>query len=53
MKPLDKAVAGLGGVLLVCLVVWVGARLVSRALPALIVLFALLFVYRRMLGRRW
>ena len=46
MKPLDRVVAGLGALLLVCVVVSVGASLVRGALPAVVVLLALSLVYR-------
>jgi len=52
VKPLDKAVAGLGGVLLVCIVVWAGARLVTGVLPGLMVVFLLVLICRRAWVRR-
>ena len=53
MKLLDKVVAGLGALLLVCIVVSVGASLVRDALPGLIVLLGIFFVYRLLWRGNW
>jgi formate hydrogenlyase subunit 4 len=54
VKLLDKVVAGLGTLLLVCLVVSVGAHLVLPALPGLVVLLGLLAIFRFIWQRsRW
>ena len=53
MKLLDKAVAGLGALLAVCIVVSVGASLVRDALPGLVLLLGLVLVYRLLWQRHW
>jgi hypothetical protein len=53
MKFLDRVVAGLGALLLVCIVVSVGASLVWDALPALVVLLGLFLVYRWLWRGNW
>ena len=46
MRLLDRIVAALGGLLMVCIVVWVGAGLVRPALPLIVILFGLLLIAR-------
>jgi len=54
MKFLDRVVAALGALLVVCLVVSAGARLVVPALPGLVVLLCLLTIFRFVWQRsRW
>lgn len=53
MKPLDKVVAGLGALLLICIVVSVGASLVADALPALVILLAIFLIYRLLWRGHW
>ncbi|MCU1387853.1 MAG: hypothetical protein JWL72_1191 [Ilumatobacteraceae bacterium] len=55
MRLLDRVVAGLGGLLLVCVVVWFGGHLIRPALPGLLMLLVLMYVFRivwRGFGRR-
>lgn len=46
MRLLDRIVAALGGLLMVCIVVWVGAGIVRPALPLIVLLLALLLIFR-------
>jgi hypothetical protein len=46
MHLLDRVVAGLGALLLVCITVWAGSRLVIPALRGLLVLLCLLTIFR-------
>jgi hypothetical protein len=46
VKLLDKTVAALGALLALCLAVSVGARLVSRSLPALLAVLGLAVLFR-------
>lgn len=48
MKLLDKTVAALGALLVICLVVSLGARMVRDAFPALVLVAVLLLLYRRL-----
>lgn len=54
MKLLDRTVAALVGLLMVCVVVAIGARLVQGWLPLLVLLAGLTLLYRFLWrGGRW